>query len=76
MVEGHSLSELCVPSLLGTEWDVGRRMVLVVASALEPKMGCPGEPNLAMGPINLPTAPPVSLPMSTSVPCQAEVGYF
>lgn len=69
MVEGHSLSELCVPSLQGPEGDVGRRMVLVVTSALEPRMGCSGEPNVALAPINLPTAPLVLLPMSAAALC-------
>lgn len=71
MLEGHSLSELCAPSLLGPEGDVDRRMVLATASALDPKMGCPGEPKLALAPINLSIAPLVPLPMPASALCQA-----
>lgn len=59
------------PSLLRPEGNVGRKMVLVAASALEPMLGHPGELNLALAPIHLPTAPLVPLPMPASSLCQA-----
>lgn len=66
-VGGHSLRELCAPSLLGPEGDEGRRDRL----ELRFKDGVSRRPHAGLGPHQpIHTAPPVPLPMPTPALCQ------